>query len=238
MVPSDTPRPDVLAAFTACRLWRAASAEAIARLALAAQVQQAPRGTQLAAEGEPAGRLGVMVSGRARVFHLQADGRSITLETVESGEPFVAVAALAGGRNPANVEVATDATVAWLDREALFSLMAEEPAVARSLIADLASRVVNLTAVVQTLALDVPGRLARYLFQRALAVGEATPEGLKVSLGMSKAELAASLGTVPETLSRAFARLRDDDVVAVRGADVIVFDVGALARLGSGYEEG
>ncbi len=238
MVPGATPRPDVLAAFTACRLWRTASADAIARLALAAQVQQTPRGTQLAVEGEPAGRLGVVVSGKARVFHLQADGRSITLETVESGEPFAAVAALAGGRNPANVEAATDATIAWLDREALFTLMAEEPAVARSLIADLASRVVNLTAVVQTLALDVPGRLARYLFQRALAVGEATPEGLKVSLGMSKAELAASLGTVPETLSRAFARLRDDDVVAVRGADVIVFDVGALARLGSGYDEG
>ncbi len=201
-------------------------------------MQQATRGTLLAAEGEPAALLGVIVAGRARVFHLQADGRTITLESVESGEPFVAVAALAGGRNPANVEAATDATIAWLDREALFALMAEEPDVARSLIADLASRVVNLTSVVQTLALDVPGRLARYLFQRSLAAGEATPEGLKVSLGMSKAELAASLGTVPETLSRAFARLRDDEVLAVRGGDVMVFDVGALARLGSGYDEG
>lgn len=237
-MPSDTPRPDVLAAFAACRLWRAASAKAIGELALVARVQHVSRGTTLATEGEPATLLGVVVSGKARVFHLQADGRSITLETVESGEPFVAVAALSGGRNPANVEAATDATIAWLDREALFSLMAEEPDVARSLIADLASRVVNLTAVVQTLALDVPGRLARYLFQRSLATGEATPEGLKVSLGMSKAELAASLGTVPETLSRAFARLRDEEVLAVRGSEVIVYDVGALARLGAGYEEG
>ncbi|MCE5191267.1 MAG: Crp/Fnr family transcriptional regulator [Actinomycetia bacterium] len=237
-MPSDTPRPDVLAAFTACRLWRGASSDAIARLARVARVQQAPRGTQLAAEGEPAAQLGVVVSGRARVYHLQADGRTITLETVASGEPFAAVAALAGGRIPANVEAVTGATVAWLEREELFALMAEEPDVARSLIADLASRVMNLTSVVQTLALDVPGRLARYLFQRSLAVGEATSEGLRVSLGMSKTELAASLGTVPETLSRAFARLRDEEVLAVRGADVIVFDVGALARLGSGYDEG
>ena len=43
--------------------------------------------------------------------------------------------------------------------------VAREPTVARSLIADLAGRVVNLTSVVQTLALDVPGHLARYLFQ-------------------------------------------------------------------------
>jgi CRP/FNR family transcriptional regulator len=135
------------------------------------------------------------------------------------------------------VDAATDATVAWLPREALFDLMAAEPAVARALIADLANRVVNLTSVVQTLALDVPGRLARFLFQRSLAAGEATPEGLRVPLGMSKAELASSLGTVPETLSRAFARLRDEGVLDVRGREVVVFDVGALARLGSGYEE-
>lgn len=231
-------RPDVLSAFRACRLWRAASDEAVTRLAGMARVQQSARGALLASEGEPAGELGIVVSGKARVFHLQADGRTITLETVESGEPFAAVAALAGGRNPANVDASTAVTVAWLDRERLFDLLAEEPGIARGLIGDLAGRVINLTSVVQSLALDVPGRLARYLFQRSLAVGEATPEGLRVSLGMTKGELASSLGTVPETLSRAFARLRDEEVLLVRGSEVVVLDVGALARLGAGYEEG
>jgi CRP/FNR family transcriptional regulator len=55
---------------------------------------------------------------------------------------------------------------------------------------------------------------------------------------MSKSELASSLGTVPETLSRALARLRDEGVLVVRGSEVVVLDVGALARLGAGYEEG
>lgn len=233
-----TPRPDVLTAFRACRLWRGASDDAVARLAAMARVQQASRGALLASEGEPAGELGIVVSGKARVFHLQADGRTITLETAESGEPFAAVVALAGGRNPANVDAATVVTVAWLDRERLFDLLAEEPGIARGLIGDLAGRVVNLTSVVQSLALDVPGRLARYLFQRSLAAGEATAEGLRVPLGMAKSELASSLGTVPETLSRALARLRDEGVLVVRGSDVVVLDVGALARLGAGYEEG
>ena len=236
-MPDTEPRADVLAALRACRLWSPASDEAIARLAANAAVKQVGRGTLLASEGEAAGRFGVVVTGKARVYHLQADGRIITFETVGSGEPLAAVAALAGARYPATVDAATDATVAWLPREALFDLMAAEPAVARALIADLANRVVNLTSVVQTLALDVPGRLARFLFQRSLAAGEATPEGLRVPLGMSKAELASSLGTVPETLSRAFARLRDEGVLDVRGREVVVFDVGALARLGSGYEE-
>jgi CRP/FNR family transcriptional regulator len=234
---STQPRADVLSALRACRLWRTASDAAVARLAAIATVRDAPRGTILATEGDAADRLGIVVAGRVRVFHLTADGRTIILEAMGTGEAFAAVAALAGSRYPAHVDAATPVTVAWLPSEALFEVLAEEPSVARALIADLSERLINLTRVVQTLSLDVPGRLARYLFQRSLATGEATAEGLHVPLGMSKTDLAASLGTVPETLSRAFARLRDDGVLEVRGATVVVHDVGALARLGSGYED-
>jgi len=230
-------RDDVRAALRACRLWRTASDESVDRLASLARVDTVPRGATLAAEGDPADTFGVVVTGRARVYHLQADGRSITYETIETGGPLAAVAALAGGRYPANIDAATPVTVAWLPREALFEMMATDSDVSRAIISDLASRVVNLTAVVQTLALDVPGRLARYLFQRSLAAGEATSQGLRVPLGMAKSELAASLGTVPETLSRALGRLRDDGVLEVHGSEVLIFDVGALARMGSGYDE-
>ncbi|GAV31992.1 MAG: Crp/Fnr family transcriptional regulator [Anaerosomatales bacterium] len=231
------PRTDVVAALRSCRLWRTASPDAVEWLAASARVSDAPRGTVLVTEGEPAERFGVVVAGKVRVCHVQADGRTVVLETVGSGGAFAAVSALAGGRYPATVEAVTPVTVAWIEPESVFSMLDAEPQVLRSLVADLASRVVDLTSVVQTLALDVPERLARYLFQRSLAAGEATPEGLRVPLDMTKTELAASLGTVPETLSRAFARLRDDGVLTVRGSEVVVHDVGALARLGSRYEE-
>lgn len=233
-----TTDPEVLAALRACKLWHAASDEAVAGLASAAVREQVARGQALAVEGEPAERFGVVVLGKARVYHMGADGRQITFENLERGDPLLAVAALAGGRHPANAEAVTDGVVAWLPRQALLDLAEAEPPVARSIIANLAGRVVHFTQVAQALALDVPARLARYLFQQALAVGQATPAGLVVDLGMSKGELAMALGTVPETLSRALGRLRDDGVLEVRGSEVVVHDVGALARLGSGYEEG
>jgi CRP/FNR family transcriptional regulator len=231
-------RPDVLAALRACRLWRTASDDAVAALASRASVRDVVRGAMLAREGEPAEEFGVLVSGKARVFYLGADGRQITFETVESGEPLAAVAAIAGTRYPANVEAATPVTIAWVPTEALFDMLAVEPQVARTLVVDLANRVVNFTNVVTTLALDVPGRVARYIFQRALQSGHATTEGLEVELGMKKGDLAMALGTVPETLSRAFARLKDDGVLEVHGQTVTIFDMRALAALGSGYEEG
>ena len=238
MAASDDIRPDVLAALRACRLWRTASDEAVAALARRASVRDVPRGAAVAREGETAEEFGVMVAGKARVFYLGADGRQITFETVESGEPIAAVAAIAGSRYPSNIEAATPATIAFIPTEALFELLDAEPQVARTLVVDLANRVVNFTSVVSTLALDVPGRVARYVFQRALQSGSPTSQGLEVSLGMKKGELAMALGTVPETLSRAFARLKEDGILEVNGQMVTIFDMRALAALGSGYEEG
>lgn len=238
MVRTGEVRPDVLAAFRACRLWHTASDEAVGHLAAAARVVEVARGETLAVEGDAATEFGLLVSGKARAFYLGADGKQITFETMQAGDPLAAVAALAGSRFPAHIEAATQGTVAFLPAEALWELLESEPQVARAVISNLATRVVNFTSVVHTLALDVPSRLARYLFQRALQGGRPTARGLEVDLGMKKGELALALGTVPETLSRAFAKLKDDGLLDVHGGTVTIFDVRALATLGSGYDEG
>lgn len=229
-------RDDVRAALRAVRLWRVAEDAAVEELAGHARVEDVTRGRILATQGDLADRLGVVVTGAVKVYNLGADGRALTFEKVGAGEPFGVVAVLAGSRYPATAEASTDATIAWLPREALFELLELDAALARSIVTDLAGRVVNLTAVAANLSLDVPSRLAGYLFQRSLECGRATPSGLVVDLGMSKGDLASALGTVPETLSRALARLRDDGVLEVRTRDVVVKNVGALARLGSGME--
>lgn len=234
----DNIRPDVWAAFRACRLWRTASDEAVAVLVTKAHVREVARGASLAREGDAAAEFGVLVTGKARVFYLGADGRRITFETVCAGEPFAAAAAMAGTRYPSNIEAATPATVACVPGSALFDLLAAEPEVVRTLVADLANRVVNFTAVVSTLALDVPGRVASYVFHRALQSGSPSQRGLDVSLGMKKGELAMALGTVPETLSRAFAKLTVDGILEVHGQTVTILDMRALAALGSGYDQG
>lgn len=235
MTTPDDIRPDVWSALRTCRLWRAATDEEVAALARAASVRELGRGERLATEGDPATELAVLVTGKARVFYLGADGRQIVFETPGAGEPLAAVAALAGTRYPANIETSTPATVATLPSEALLDLVAKDPEVARDLIADLARRVVNFTSFVQTLALDVPSRLAGYLFQRTLAGGTPTSRGLQIELGMKKGELAMTLGTVPETLSRAFGKLKDEGIIELHGQTVTVHDVRALAHLGSGY---
>jgi CRP-like cAMP-binding protein len=228
---------ETFAALRAVRLWRAANDAAVAVLASSARIQRAARGTLLASEGDAPDRFAVVVRGKVRIHHLSPNGRALTFETVGPGEPVALVAVLAGARYPASVETATETTLAWVPSQVLLDLIDSQPAIARAIIADLATRVVNFTTVATTLSLDVPSRLAGYLFQRALAAGRTTPEGLVVGLGMTKAELASSLGTVPETLSRAFARLRDTGLIDVRNRAVVVKDLKALVRLGSGERD-
>lgn len=231
-------RPDVLAALRACRLWHSASEGSLISLAATARVLQVARGTFLAREGEAAEGFGVVVQGTVRVAHVAPDGRTMTFEVAGAGDAVGVMAALAGGRHPATIEATTPAVVAWMARGALLDLAGTDSGAARTMLVSLARKLVDLTTVVQTLSLDVPSRVAHYLFQRSLAAGRATSEGLEIDLGMRKADLAASLGTVPETVSRALARLKSDGILDVRGRTIVVFDVGALARLGSGYEEG
>jgi CRP/FNR family transcriptional regulator len=224
----------LLASLRACSLLRAASDEGVATLAATAVERTLERGQVVVEEGAPAQEWGVVIAGRLSVYHLGADGRKLLFENAGAHDPVAAVAALAMGRYPAWVEATTPTTLAWLPRDGLFALLTAEPEFARSVVRVLANRVLNFTAVATTLSMDVPARVAKFVFERSLAVGAPSADGLVVDIGMTKGELASSLGTVPETLSRALAKLTTEGLLEVRGKHVVVLDVGGLARRGEG----
>ena len=70
-------------------------------------------------------------------------------------------------------------------------------------------------------------RLAAYLLSLATE-GQA---GEIVELELSKTQLSAAVGTVPETLSRAFQQLNRLGAVETRGRRVVIKDRAALERM-------
>lgn len=74
-------------------------------------------------------------------------------------------------------------------------------------------------------------RLAGYLTELAAVRGRAGAAGpLRLVLPCEKHRLAERLGMQPESLSRAFARLRDQGVTTGRNEVVLIADLPALAR--------
>ena len=89
-------------------------------------------------------------------------------------------------------------------------------------------RLRQFTIQVESLSLkEVPGRLASYLIY--LAEEQQSPR--QIRLPISKGQLASLLGTIPETLSRIFAKMAVQGLIEVQGAVIIFKDYEAIEEL-------
>ena len=85
------------------------------------------------------------------------------------------------------------------------------------MLAVLSKRLRQFTVQIENLSLkEVPGRLATYLVYLA----DEQKRDDFVTLSISKGQLASLLGTIPETLSRIFARMNSQNLIEVKDRDI------------------
>jgi len=206
--------------------------ESVARLATD---RRAPAGYLLFREGEAAEGFYVVLEGRVKVYKLSPDGRQQILHVFGPGQAFAEAAMFAGETFPAFAETMEESRLAFFPRDRFLKGLSENPAMAAGLIASLARLCRQLATLVEQIALsDVSGRLARYLTDLARRKGVEVKKSASVRLDMPKGELARHLGTAPETLSRALARLAAAELIEV-DAQVITFrQVKRLEALAAG----
>jgi len=134
---------------------------------------------------------------------------------VEAGQTF-AEAALFHEAFASSTETLSDCLVYRFEKDVMLGLLLTEPQLAVNLLAAMAHLLGLLNRRVEELLLPVPARLARYLLARAdeqldPVAGGDVPRVIR--LPIRKRELAARLGTVPETLSRTFDRFKRAQVI-------------------------
>jgi CRP/FNR family transcriptional regulator len=200
----------------------------LARLAEIAQPRRLGAGETLFLQNDPADAFFLLAEGRLKVFKLLRDGRTATIRHVEPGQTF-AEAALFHDAYPASTETIAECVLYRFDKQQTLALLLAEPQLAVNLLAAMAELLGLLNRRVEELLLPVPARLARYLLARAdeqlepaARGGAGAPDSPPnvprvIRLPVSKRELAARLGTVPETLSRTFDRFKRARVVRMSG---------------------
>jgi CRP/FNR family transcriptional regulator len=194
------------------------------RLAEVAQPLRMGAEETLFLQGDATDAFYLLVEGRLKVFKLLRDGRTATIRHVTPGDTF-AEAALFHDTYPASTETLTDCLLYRFDKDRTLALLLAEPALAVNLLAAMAELLGLLNRRVEELLLPVPARLARYLLARAdeqldpvpTRAGELPDVPRVIRLPVSKRELAARLGTVPETLSRTFDRFKRAHVIRMSG---------------------
>lgn len=165
-----------------------------------------------------------MDTGRVRVYKASPEGREQVLHHVGPGQSFTDVAAFDGAACPASAQAIEASTVLLLPRPALLGLLRAHPEIAEAVIRVLASRLRQLSALIEDLGLrPVAARVAGVV----LCLAEPGPT---VALP-TRQELAAMAGTVREVATRALELLeRAGAIHPGPGQRLTILDQALLGR--------
>lgn len=170
-----------------------------------ATFQNIGRGEVLFIQGDPAIAFYVVIGGWVKVFRITPSGEEAVVGVFTSGESFAEAAAFSGGSYPASSEAVTDARVLRVASEGLAAKIRQSPEIALSMLSSTSRQLRRMVQEIEQLKAHTGAqRVAEFL--ASLCPVEAGP--CTIGLPYDKALIAGRLGMKPESLSRAFARLR------------------------------
>jgi CRP/FNR family transcriptional regulator len=183
------------------------------------------KGETIFLEGDQGIGFFVVVHGQVKIFKLALDGKEHILHIIGPGEPFGEVAVFAGKSFPANAEALIRSRLLFFPRDGFVSLISRNPSLAMKMLAVLSMRLRQFSVQIENLSLkEVPGRLASYL----MLLTKEQDNTEEVNLPISKGQLASLLGTIPETLSRIFAKMAGQGLIEVQGRKIRILDLNGL----------
>ena len=232
MTLSQPPQPSPLSAFlNQTTLFQDLPIEQLAEIATLAIVQFYNKGDILFHQGDEGIGFFVVKSGRIKVFKLSTDGKEQILHIFGKGSHFAEVPALDGKCFPASAAAIERSEVLFFPRQCFLTLLEQQPVLAINLLKSFARHLRRFSHLIDTLVLrEVPARLAIYLLSLSEQIGNAET----VELDLPKGQLAARLGTIPETLSRVFSKLSGEGLIELDGSKVRLLDLKRLKQFAVG----
>lgn len=182
-------------------------------------------------EGARAARFWLVESGQVKIVKYGQDGREVVIEVISPGEVFGGATMLME-RHPATAVAMSDATTQSLSLEDYERLLRQYPAVALRVIRALGERLLGVIGVRVVVSQRVEGRVAHILLKLASKCGTHEPEGWRITLSLTRQDIADLADTSLETAIRVMSRFRKQGWVrTLRGGYVVILDRQALAQL-------
>jgi len=177
------------------------------------QVRRFARGETVFLQGEAAHVIHLVIDGWVKLYRVSANGNEAVVNVFAKGHSFGEAVAFRHMPYPVSAEAVSDCTLLVLPARSLTAMLRKEPEMALSVIGatfqhlqELVGQVEQIKA--QTGAQRVADFLARLCTQEQ---GSSV-----VALPYDKALIASRLGMKPESLSRAFAKLKPVGVHVTR----------------------
>ncbi len=216
----------IAATLRSCQLFSGVSREDLDVVAAFAVLRSVPKGGYLFREGDVAEGFYVAQKGAINVHRVSPAGKEQTIYVFRPGESFAEAAIATKQGYPANARAVEASTVVLVPKAPFLDLLGRRPDLALRMLGSMSQHLRVLVGLIEDMTLkDVETRFLNWILKRVPAGvnGAAT-----VELGTTKRVLAAELGTSSETLSRTFAKMREDGWLEVRAKELEIVDVEAM----------
>lgn len=166
-------------------------------------------------QGDPCERVWLVQHGQVKIVYHDLDGREVILELISPGEAFGG-AVLFMPRQPATAKAIEDSEIVSFPSELYAGFLKSHPDLSLKLIRMLGGRLHSMMGLQILAGERVERRMATILLKLADRVGRAEPEGLLITIALSRQDLADMAGTTLETAIRTMSRFRSQGLIETR----------------------
>jgi CRP-like cAMP-binding protein len=177
-------------------------------------------------EGDPAEWLVFVAEGRVKMIKHSESGRETILATFGPGQIVGEVGVLVGEVYPATAQALEPAVTLSLRRDEYAELVQGNPDLAWALIKELGRRLQRAHETIRSLAVEkVERRVARVLLRMANTAGERLedpPGAVRITVSLSRQDIADMAGTVIETAIRTMSKFQKQGLIETREGRIIL----------------
>ena len=197
--------PHDIAVVRSTPMFAGLSAEAFDALISGAHIKPIIRGELLFVQGDPVQSCFVVLDGWVKVYRLTPSGSEAIVAVFTRGQSFAEAAAFTGGRFPASGEAVTDGRLLRIQTAHLLRLIRENPDIGLAMLSSTSLHLHMLVQQIEQLKAQTGAqRVAEFL----LSLCRSKTGSCEIHLPYDKILIAGRVGMKPESLSRAFVRLR------------------------------
>ncbi len=181
-------------------------------------------------QGDPCRGIHDIETGTVAIRRTDGEGNSILVRLAHAGQTLGYRDYFGGKEYTSSAEALRKCTVCLIDSKALHDLLEHNPSLGLRFLERIAKDLESVEeSLLQRSTLPIRTRLAHLLLTLKFRYGSADNDGaIKIDLPMQRQDLAALLGTRPETLARAFKAMKMDGVLSSSGRMVTIPDLDSL----------
>lgn len=191
-----------------------------------------PAGAVLFVEGQSVRGVYMLCKGRVKLTMASADGRTLIVRVATGGQMLGLHSTISGEPYELTAEALEPCQINFVRRDDFLRILRENPGAFVNTLAQLTDSYKGACQQIRYLGLaqSATEKLARFLLEAATH-GQATPQGIRVTLSLTHEEIAQVVGVSRETVTRSISELRNKSLISTKGPSLFIRNKPALEAL-------